>query len=245
VTTAIAPGEFPQIETVDFGTTYLDDVYFDREVGRYRYRDSKRFARREAVLYLTRENIDQQSQELIKVGDRLALGAISLPDFQREAAQILKRIHVQSFILGVGGVDRVTDADWLKVGRLLKQQYYDGKDPETGKRFGLKWLCQDILDGKVTPEQLRYRLSLYAQSGKVTYWEADRTAAIRSGKPYAVRKLGDAEHCRQCPEYAAMPPQPVEQIILPTQKCDCRNACKCTLLYLSLTEAIARGMQPP
>lgn len=227
------------LEPLNFSTH--PDYFFDKKVGRFRYKDSKKFAPRTAVLNLTRANIGARSQELIDLGDRLSNGDINLLTFQLEAAKLVKRIHVQSAILGHNGIDAMTDADWLRVARTLKTQYYDGKDPETGKRFGLKHLADDIRNGKVTPAQLRNRLRLYAQAGNSSYWAAYQ-ASEKKLKPYGIRALGDSEHCADCMGYAALLPQPIEQVVLPGTKCRCKVACKCSILSLTLQEAIDRGM---
>lgn len=223
-----------------------DEFYFDKATGRFRFRSGAgkgQFAPRTAVLALTRANINARSAELIDLGDSLSNGDISLLDFQLSAAKLLKRIHVQSAILGANGVDQMTSQDWLRVARTLKTQFYDGKDPDTGKRFGLTWLANDIKQGTVTPAQLRYRLNLYAQSGNLSYWNQYRVSEKRAGKLYAIRNLGQAEHCQACEAYAALPPQSIDIIILPTQKCQCRAACKCEIVTLTLQEAIDRGLQ--
>jgi hypothetical protein len=222
-----------------------DEFVWDKTTGRYRYRTGAskgQFAPRTAVLALTRSNIQARSQELIDLGDSLSNGDIDLLDFQLSAAKLLKRIHLQSAILGKGGIDQMTDVDYLRVARALKIQYYDGKDPKTGKPFGLKHLANDIRNGTVSPAQLNYRLSLYAKAGSSSYWAAYQ-AAEKQLKPYGIRSLGRAEHCADCLQYAALLPQPIEKVILPGTRCRCGPSCQCSIKSLTLEEAIARGMR--
>lgn len=221
----------------------IADFRYDPASKRYRWREGagkNQFAPKAAVLERTRAYVVSQSNELVRLADRLDAGDITLGQFQRDAALALKQIHVSQAFLAAGGHENLNDADWLSVGRTLKKHYYDGKEGD--RKFGIKWLAQDIKDGKVSLAQLRNRLKQFAASGKETYW---RISAEKSGKPYAMRLLGDAEHCEQCPKYAALPPQSIADVVLPTQKCDCRSNCKCQLVFLSLEEAVAAGMKDP
>lgn len=223
----------------------FDGWTFDKKSGRYRHTSGAKrgqFASRTEAMELVRQNIQVQQASLVELADKLANQSINLRQFQVEAGELLRRIHVQSAILGKDGIDRMTSADWLAVGRNLKQQYYAGKDPATGKRFGLKYLAIDIRDGKVSLPQLRSRLSLFGQSGMQSYWQARVAAEMAGDRPYGIRILADVIHCESCVRYAALPPQPLQDVILPGQQCECRANCKCTIMTLTLEEAVQRGM---
>jgi hypothetical protein len=100
----------------------------------------------------------------------------------------------------------------------------------TGDRFGLKYLFQDIIDGKVSPGTLDNRLRMFGQSGKLTYWETKADIA-KSNFTQARRILAPAEHCPNCIEYARRGWGAIANVILPTQACQCRTNCKCTLEF--------------
>lgn len=221
-----------------------DEYTFDPKTGRYRYTSGAakgKFAPREAVLALTQKAIAANTAELQQLGDRLAAGTLKLRDFQEEAGAIVRRIHVQNAILGRGGIDKMKPADWLLVARTLKQQFYAGKDAETGRRFGLKHLAAEIKAGEVSAAQLRQRLALYAESGKVTYWEMAKRSAADGGQGYGLRRLGDAQHCPSCVRYAAEPPRPIAELVTPGTRCECRSRCKCSIEFLTLEQAVAKG----
>jgi hypothetical protein len=222
-----------------------DEWRFDRKTGRYRYAagaNKGKFAPRIAILELTRRNIEVQKKQFIALGDRLAAFKLKLADFQKQAGKILRRIHIQQAILGKGGVDKVTTADWKTVSSFLRQQFYSGVDSETGQRFGLKWLAEEVQQGLLSLAQLRLRLEMYAKSGKISFLAMDKQSLKEGGKTLAIRILGDASHCEDCIAYAALPPQPIDQITLPTQKCKCRINCECSILGLTMEEAIAMGL---
>ncbi len=107
----------------------------------------------------------------------------------------------------------------------------------TVQRFGLKYLTQDIIDGKVTEKQLLNRLKMYSDMGKVSYWEQREYL----GGEYAQRILGAAEHCADCVAYSRMGIKKSSEVPLPTQRCECGSQCKCSILFMSLSEAIGKG----
>lgn len=218
---------------------------FDRRSGRYRIRSGAgkgQFISREAILALTRGAIAQNKIQLVNLADELDSESINLRDFQLQAARLLRMIHIQQAAIAAGGVEQITPEEWLSVARRLKQQYYAGRDYSTNKRYGIKWLAKDIREGKVSLAQLRQRLGLYANSGIETFWDIQARKAFSQGAPYAIRHLGATDdHCPQCPQYAALPPQPVTSVIRPTQSCDCKNNCRCRLEFLSFEDAVRLG----
>jgi hypothetical protein len=226
--------------TFDFTTP---DLTFDRKSGRFRVASGAgkgQFISREAVLSQTQKYLDVERAALVKLGDRLSTKAISLRDFQFEAGESVRRIQVASAILGRGGRDRMTPKDWAQVQVQIKAQLYKGKDPTTGKRYGLKFLAKEWAAGTVSPAQLAHRLSLYGQSGIVTYHAMDKERQKDDGKVQGVRILSPKHvHCPPCVKYAAMPPQPIDDVVPIATRCDCRNNCKCSIQGLTLEEAIA------
>lgn len=216
---------------------------WDTRVKRYRVTEGAGkgdFISREAILSLTREAIAANKIQLIALADELTDGKLTLKQFQLEAARQVRLIHTQQAAIAAGGFDRVTPEMWLSVARELQRQYRTGRDIETGKRYGLKWLCEDIKNGKVSLPQLRQRLALYANSGKASFWEIDTQVQFNKGLTHGIRKLGKAhKHCSPCILYSTYPPQPLQSIIRPTQQCDCGPNCVCTILAMSVEDAIA------
>jgi hypothetical protein len=219
----------------------IPDFKFDRRSGRYRHK-SGRFAARAEVMRLMRENILVQREDLIALADRVEAKQITLTEFQIESAQLLKRIHVQSAVLGKDGIDNMTPQDWLEVARELKRQYYAGKDEATGRRFGLKYLAQSLRDGLLSQPQLKNALRMFANSARTSFHRASLALDQIKGKAFGIRVRTKADSCASCIRYADLPPQPIGQLILPTQKCECGTNCGCRIVTLSLVEAIARGM---
>ncbi|NEP60318.1 MAG: hypothetical protein F6K31_25500 [Symploca sp. SIO2G7] len=210
------------------------DYYYDRKTNRYKYKDTNRFAPKQAILALTKKYRDHSKADLIKLAHQYHSGQLSLEQFQRLAASNIKQIHLAEAILGAGGVEVMTPARFLIVARQLKRQYYTGIDPLTRDRFGLKHLAADIVDG-ISEAQLANRLRMYGDAAKVSFWSVKTDVARSQDNTEARRVLGRThQHCEQCLRYAALGWVSIEQLILPTQQCECRSQCKCTVEFRSL-----------
>jgi hypothetical protein len=188
-------------------------------------------------------HITTQKQSLVSLADRLSSGAINLEEFQRSAASLLMDIHTSSGIKGRGGPQRLDRADLERVGAEIKRQLYAGKDGD--QKFGIRHVAAEIKAGTVSPAQLRQRLEMYSLSGEISYWESWKRSAADEGRIYAIRVLGDGNHCSDCPRLAAEKPKPIEQVLVPKTGCQCRMRCKCSLLSMDLTGAIERGLKDP
>ena len=185
--------------------------------------------------------MSSQSDLMVELGGQLANGSMTLKDFQCRAGRIVADINAASFALGAGGWKNVNRQARQRLEQVIQAQLYAGHDTRTGQHYGLRLLAQDVQKGQVSEAQLKNRLRMFAQSGKRAYFEGQRFANISSSTPYGYRVLGDVEHCTQCPEYAALPPQRADQLIMPTEQCDCMNQCKCRIVWVTLEEAIKKG----
>lgn len=207
--------------TLDAATdnTYFD---YDKRVNRYRDLETGRFLKKSVVDYLTEQRIGLAKTDLSTIGNLLWDGKISLSTWQSETREVLKVLHAQQYMLGIGGKAQLEKSDYLTIGRELKKQY------EYLANF-----AQELTEGKMTLAQAKARLDLYAESGKVSYFQGEKTAQIRSGKGFARRILGMAVHCNECIEYFNRGVVPISELILPCQECSCKNRCKCSVEYLT------------
>lgn len=208
------------------------DFYWDIRTRRYRWRDTQQFAPREAINNLTRGYISTKQAELIRLADQWDARAIAFSELQVEAARILKEIHLAQAYLGRDGVDRMAPSDFLEIARELKRQYYAGIDPVTGQRFGLRFLFEDLRNGRLSSARFRDRLRKFGDSGKVSYWAMARKSAIEAGKRFAFRTLHSRQECASCRAYASFGAVPISQLVLPTQRCECGTNCKCQVTFV-------------
>lgn len=197
---------------------------------RYQWTDGAgkgQFASRTAILNYSKAAIVRHSNELIGLADKLESKQINLADFQREAAEKLKKIHIHQAIQAARGSENLFANDYLIVARQLRKQYYAGVDEITGKRYGIQHLAAQIANGEVSLAQLKARLKLYAQSGKSTYWEIDRWKKRQSGITEGKRILMAGENCPECIAFSQIGWTSIESIVMPTQRCSCKNSCRC------------------
>ncbi|NEP10181.1 MAG: hypothetical protein F6K14_08175 [Symploca sp. SIO2C1] len=207
------------------------DYYYDRKTNRYKYKGTNRFAPKQAILALTQKYRDRNQLDLIRLARRYHSGSLTLEQFQEQAAEFLKQIHLAEAILGAGGVEVMTPARFLIVARQLKRQYHTGIDPLTGDRFGLKHLAADIAGG-ISEARLANRLRMYGDAAKVSFWGVKTDVARSQDNTEARRVLGKThQHCEQCLRFTMLGWVSIEQVVLPTQQCECRSQCKCSLEY--------------
>lgn len=206
------------------------DYQWEPQTRRYRDIKTGRFIPQKAIASLIQLRISQVTQELQQIGDRLLNSQITLKDWQQQVAQNLKILHTQQFLLGVGGEAQIQQSDYGAIASELQNQYQY-----------LQGFATDLTKGKVSPAQFKVRLGMYAQAAKVSFYRGEKEAAKRSGFDGAMRVLGDAEHCVDCPKYAALGAVPIDQVIYPTQKCQCKINCKCSLLYVKLSTLVQQS----
>jgi hypothetical protein len=214
-----------------------DGIKYDQSARRYRYQGENKpgepitgsFVSRDAAVKLQSNYLEKLKTELVSLSPRISRGEIGS---YKDAATILKKIHVSEGIIAAQGIDRLTNSDLGKIGQILKNQYYQGKDRDTGKPFGLKHLFKEVASGSVSEAQLSNRLSMYAESGKITRETVRQGRAIESGYTEMLRiDSGDDAECGDCAEYAAAGWRPIGELPLPKTDCICRTRCRCRVEY--------------
>lgn len=214
------------MQTIDFDFKNPDYTY-NPETRKYTSSSGKEITQSE-VQSLILKRIEAIALELQDIGRSLVNGDIDLGSWQRQTAEKLKILHAQQFLLGVGGLLNIEFDDYLVLARKVKEQY------KYLREFAIA-----VKKGEVSPTKILYRLGLYPKAAKGTYYLGYRQSAKRNQKAYGFRKLGDAEHCPDCIKYEAMGILPIDDLILPTEKCQCAINCKCSIIYLSLAEMLA------
>lgn len=178
-------------------------------------------------------------RDINTIGELLKKGQLSLAGWQEATAQALKTLHIHQYALGCGGTARVTSAEWLAVGRELKEQYsyLRGFAEDLNRGYSIASNGQII---PMTEGRFNARLKLYSQAGRISFEMGKQEVAKRQGKPFMRRLLGVAHHCQSCPKYARLGVQPIGALPLPCTRCECLSHCKCYVRYYrTIEEAIA------
>lgn len=95
----------------------------------------------------------------------LASGAKSVQEFDVAFRREIKTAYIDQYVLGKGGRGNMTQADWGRVGQMVREQYIFARD-----------FARDIADGKLSEAQIAQRASLYFDSSTQAF-ERGRAAS--------------------------------------------------------------------
>ena len=135
---------------------------------------------------------------------------ISFIDFQVDNLKKIKKLHSQQLMLGSGGYQRVTNAQWLALARELKDLHY----PAFYK------LMSQVQNRQLSEKQIRARLKQFAGASRSSIENGRKASLINEGWRYAKRELGScAPHCQDCINYAALGIVSIADLIPPANQC--------------------------
>lgn len=189
---------------------------WNERAAQYSDRKTGRFVSRQAVRDQLDKVIDASSQVMRAISQQLRDGDIGLAEWQLEMMQQIKTTHLAGAAMQRGGWQQMTQADFGRVGQIVRNEYGFLRNFAEQIAIG-----KQKLDGTLTR-----RAALYGQQGRPTYlifW--DSTAAQR-GFDEERSILQPAEHCTECISEDAKDFQPLGQMI-PIGQRICRSSDKC------------------
>lgn len=189
---------------------------YSESLGRYRDTRTGRFVPQARITSLLNRQTTITQREMNAVSQQLMEGKIDLNDWRMEMREHLRTIHSAQAAAANGGFDRMTQADWGRVGGKLRYQYERLDLMASQIQYGAQ-----PLDGR-----MMQRVRMYAQSGHATYEETRRDAERERGMSLERRVLGAAEHCDDCVEYSAEGWQPLGTLPRIGDSV-CMTNCKC------------------
>lgn len=158
-----------------------------------------------------------------RIAKRYETNKITLAQFKKEMQLLLRSGHIVAASVGKGGRDRMTQADWGKVGAKIKWQY-----------GYLDKFAKKIESGRISKIHTANRAQSYASALHVTFYEsfATENAKVDKGKdePLVRRVLNAKESCAGCSKYAAKGWIPVAEMPL-LGELECGDFCKCDLEF--------------
>lgn len=193
---------------------------YSKSLGKYRDTRTGRFVPQSRITSLLRRQTTV-TQNLMRADSlRLAGGDMSVSEWRDAMREHLRVIHSAQAATAQGGFDRMTQAEWGRVGGKLRYQYERlenlAGEIESGKQ---------PLDGRFTQ-----RVEMYAQSGHATFAETQRAVERERGMTQERRVLGIAEHCDDCIEYAARGWQLIGTLPRIGDSV-CKTRCQCEFEY--------------
>ena len=193
---------------------------FDKQVGRYRYKESGKFVARSTVEALTRGRISKSQKDLTVLNDLLVQRKITLEGWQLGSAKVIKLLHIEQLLLA-RPLAVVQPEDYLAVGRNLKLEYQH-----------LRGVAIALKEGTMTEAQFRARMNLYAKKSRVSYELGKQLNQSNQGKRWMRRHLGATDrHCASCVSYSARGWVGIGGVPLPCENCECGAQCRCFIEY--------------
>ena len=99
-----------------------------------------------------------------------AQGVLNAGDFGALFREEIKKEYIRQYLLGIGGRDQMTAADWGSIGGMLREQY----------RF-LDGFLAEIAAGNLTEAQIMARARMYINSAREAYERAHGRVAGKLG----------------------------------------------------------------
>jgi hypothetical protein len=201
---------------------------FDDIVGRFRGRSGRFIASSTIRGYLDRA-LDGHGKAISALTEQLRARAITLGQWERAMRTELKHIHLYSATLAKGGRFQLSQADFGRIGRELRDQY-----------DFLRTFADAIASGKQPVDgRLVARAKLYAQSGRSTYHLTERAEMERRGWDLEENVLAASEHCAGCLAETARGKVSIGSLV-PIGQRTCRTNDRCRIRYSnSATGAVA------
>lgn len=144
---------------------------------RYRNTDTGRFMSAAQMVELRDTFVDAMRVETRELADQLGAGEITLQQWEGRMRSQLKTTYIDEYVLGRGGRNAMTPANWGEVGGLLGNQY----------RY-LHRFAEEVAAGTLSTAQIGARAELYVESGSQAY-ERGRCASF--GLPRLSQYPGD------------------------------------------------------
>lgn len=204
---------------------YLPGYRWDAGLQRYVNVATGRFVGRQAILDLLDAEISQRERELGRLLTSFMDGELSPAVWLDQMHTVLRRTHLQMAALGAGGWDRLTPADYGRIGGLL------GSDYRRMVEF-----ARAVTAGELTTAQAMARLGLYLGNARRSFWHGQRATPQAGGVVLFRRLLGVAEHCNDCVGYADLGWQRADSGLLPApgEGSVCLTNCRCTRLSVEV-----------
>lgn len=159
-----------------------------------------------------------------QLGRWVASGQIDAAAWEAQMREQIKYAYINEYLLGRGGINAMTQADWGSIGGMLKEQY--GHLAEMAKL---------IAEGKLSEAQILARSRMYINSSREAFERAKKRVAKLLNLTEEMWVLNpQAENCEDCQYYATQGWKPVSEKFYPVPgdgSTQCLTNCQCHKLY--------------
>ena len=206
------------------GLRLLQGYVFDRRSGRYVREATGRFVSRSKIVDLLERSIQGRERRLYVGARRAVAGEISPSVWLSRTKTMLKRQYLQDAALAAGGWDRLTPADYGRIGGRIRGQY----------RY-LATMAEGIRDGTISEAQAVSRMRMYVGEARRQFYEVERERRPPPppGKTRLERRLlaaKDKGNCADCLRYYGMGWQIEGVLPVPGAESICGGNCRCEII---------------
>lgn len=186
-----------------------------------RYRDAGgRFVSKAAVRQALDDALRSIQREIRELTQEMRAGRVSVADWRIAMREAVKDTHLFSGALAKGGWDSLTQRDYGRIGRIVREHYGHLERFATGIAIGVI-----PLDGRVL-----VRANMYFGEGRETYHAVEADSLDADEWDEERSRLHPADHCEECVDEAGKDWSPRGSIV-PIGQRQCLGNCKCTMEY--------------
>lgn len=131
---------------------------WDASRKRYVYAETRRALSRRREAALRHEFSTSQQEWADDAAAQLARGNWTIQKWEREARERIKLVHLAEYMYGHGGKATMTQADYGRVGRLVRTQY-----------DYLHKFADEIATGQLSEARIADRLGTYFEAGTLAF----------------------------------------------------------------------------
>ncbi len=191
---------------------------FENATGRYRSGNGQ-FASRNTVRGALDKYLEVKTREATALAIQLRNREITIAQWQAAMREVIAESHLNGAMLAKGGKSRMTQADYGRVGALVKFEYRQ-----------LEKLAVQVGAGLPLDGHFMQRVGQYVNAGRHVYHVVDRLEQRGRGFEFerSIRHASDS--CNGCLSAAAAGLVPIGTLPLPGERDCCRN-CRCQMQY--------------
>lgn len=194
---------------------------FDAKAGRFRSGATGRFIARAKVRRALERALKTRQRKMRALGVQLQRREITLERFRLEMRDGIRAVHGYGSMLARGGFDQMGDAEWGKLGPIVKREY----------KYLDRMLAQIEGGSRKLDGRFLTRVGQYADGGWRTYHTVEvEVQATRGMDEWKSVLDPDADHCagdNGCVEESEKGWKPIGHGITPIGQRRCIGACRC------------------
>jgi hypothetical protein len=202
----------------------IPDTYiWDKKTKKWQYKNGREVSKNNIDKLYSKiyQTLETKNKQLI---DKLVNKEITLNQWKAQFFSNLKLAEINVFLLTIGGAENLVNKDTKILNNNVKKKFtYFSK------------FVNDIKKG-VSEKELRYRSERYNKSVESAISSGNLLNKKRTGFNFAYRRLGIAEHCKDCIYYNSLGVVGIDEFTPIKTNCICQERCKCSEYFFSTLE---------